>query len=131
MSSTNNTKNTNYSSLPKEYNLVDKIKGSNAYTYLKGKQEDDIVIAQLMTDIAEWDYTLDICIPMLHKGEVELGYHAYRCRIDQISYSPAAGIYSNIDQIIDNDIMMMNKIHNLIHNGQTDDHKLLQEQVQN
>ena len=39
MSSTNK-KNTNYSSLPKEYNLVDKIKGSNAYTYLKGKQED-------------------------------------------------------------------------------------------
>uniref|UniRef100_A0A6C0I6G7 Uncharacterized protein n=1 Tax=viral metagenome TaxID=1070528 RepID=A0A6C0I6G7_9ZZZZ len=31
-------KNTNYSSLPKEYNLVDKIKESNAYTYLKDKK---------------------------------------------------------------------------------------------
>lgn len=38
-SNSTNKKYTNYSSLPKEYNLVDKIKESNAYTYLKDKQE--------------------------------------------------------------------------------------------
>jgi len=98
---------------------------------LKGKQEDDIVIAQIMQDVAKWDDTLHIAIPMMHHNKIQPGYHAYRCRIDPIHYSPAAGIYSDIDRIIDNDIIMMNQIHNFIVHGQTDNNLVLQEQVQN
>lgn len=98
---------------------------------LKGKQEDDIIVAHLMSNVANWDPTLKIYIPMLYKNEVELGHHAYRCRIDHVNYSPAAATFPEINKIIDNDIMMMNKIHNILTNGQTDNNSILQEQDKN
>jgi len=98
---------------------------------LKGKQEDDIVVAQLMQGVADWDPSLKIDIPMLNNNQIELGHHAYRCRIDHIGHSPAAVHYPNLNEIINNDISMMNKIHNLITNGKTDSSGLIQEQAQN
>lgn len=86
---------------------------------LKGKQEDDRVVAQIMYNIANWDPELKIYIPGLYKNNVELGHHAYRCRIDHTGASPAAVSYEHINKIIDNDIMMMHKIHNTLTNGQT------------
>jgi hypothetical protein len=98
---------------------------------MRGKQEDDIVIAQLVTDVANWDSSLNIYIPMLYNNEVELGHHAYRCRIDHLNFSPAAAVFPDINKIIDNDIAMMHKIHNILTNGQTDNHSVLQEQDKN
>jgi hypothetical protein len=94
--------------------MVAYIVGKYNQAPLKGKQEDDIVVGQLMHDVANWDKSLTIRVPMLYKNEVELGHHVYRCRIDNISYSPAAAEFKDLDSIVDNDIMMMNKIHQAV-----------------
>lgn len=97
---------------------------------LRGKQEDDIVVSQLMHQVANWDESLKIAVPMLNNNEIEPGYHAYRCRIDKLTHSPAAAVYKEINKIIDNDIMIMNKIHNILHHGQTNNGEGLLEETQ-
>lgn len=97
---------------------------------LKGRQEDDRVIAQLMYGVANWDGSLKIYLPGLNKNIVELGHHAYRCRIDHTSVSPAATNYTEINKIIDNDIMMMNKIYNTLIHGQTTNNEGILTEVQ-
>jgi len=81
---------------------------------LKGKQEDDIVIGQLMYQVANWDDSLNIYLPILNDNEIELGYHAYRCRVNHLNYSPAAAIYDDIETILANDISIMHKVHNML-----------------
>lgn len=98
---------------------------------LRGKQEDDRVVSQLMLDTANWDDSLKIFIPGLYKNEVEVGHHAYRCRIDHTGVSPAAINYTEINKIIDNDIMMMHKIHNTLTHGQTDNSEGIHAEAQN
>jgi len=95
---------------------------------LRGNQEDDIVIGLLLADVAKWDPTLTISLPILNNNEVEPGYCTYRSRIDAINCSPAAYNIEDLDKIIDNDIMMMHKIHNTITNGQTNNYSSLQRQ---
>ena len=97
----------------------------------RGKQEDDRVVAQLMTDVANGDPTLTIFIPGFNKGEVALGHHAYRTRVDHTTNSPATVDYEEIEKIIDNDIMMMNKIHKTLTDGKTNSEQLVHEQAQN
>ena len=97
----------------------------------KGKQEDDVVVAHLMTDVANWDTTLEICIPGMQNGRVDPNYHAYRTRMDHTRQSPASTTYVEINEIIENDIIMMHAIHKIITNGKTNSERLLQEQDQN
>lgn len=91
---------------------------------LKGKQEDDIVIAQLMTGIANWDASLNLCVPLLNDNKIETGYHAYRCRVDDVGYSPAAVDFLHINEILDNDIKVMHKIHNLVQSNKKTDERI-------
>lgn len=96
----------------------------------KGNQEDDIVVAMIMQDKADWDFSLEIYIPLIKDLKIEPGHHVYRVRINQGSYSPAAFDYDQIDKIIDNDINMMNQIHNTITNGKANNREGILEEAQ-
>lgn len=82
----------------------------------KGKQEDDRVISQIMQNVTDWDTTLEISIPGFNNKEVFLDHHAYRTRTDFTNISPASVDYVHIEKIIDNDITMMHKIHDVLTN---------------
>lgn len=96
----------------------------------RGKQEDDVVVGQLLDGVANWDESLKIYLPILNNNEIELGHIVYRCRIDAINYSPAAADYEEINKIFANDIMIMHKIHNLITNGKTDNREGILKEAQ-
>ena len=97
---------------------------------LKGKQEDDIVVSQILFTAANWDKTLNIGLPILnYNNEIELGYHAYRCRINVLAHSPAAADFEELSKIIDNDIMIMHKIHKTLTHGKTNNEQLIHEQA--
>ena len=97
---------------------------------LRGKQEDDVIVGILMDDVANWDDSLVLYLPILNNNEIELGHIVYRCRIDPINYSPAASIYTELDKILANDIMIMHKIHNLITNGKDNNREIISQEAQ-
>ena len=80
----------------------------------KGLQEDDIVVAKIMKNVANWDPTLHVQVPMTNNLTIEPGHHVYRVRIDAVNYSPAAFEFDDIKTIIDHDIWMMNQVHDTV-----------------
>jgi hypothetical protein len=93
----------------------------------KGKQEDDVTVSYIMQGIANWDSSLSIYTP---NEIIEPGHHAYRCRVDHTGYYPGDTPYTEISKVIDIDNIMMNKVHNKLTNGQTDNSKGILEEIQ-
>lgn len=96
----------------------------------KGMQEDDIVVAKILMDKCPWDNTLQIYLPVMNELKIEPGHHAYRVRIDAVNYSPAAFEFDDIKTIIDNDIFIMNQIHNTVTNGKANNREGVLEEAQ-
>jgi len=93
---------------------------------LKGVGAEDMILSFLLEEYCPWDESIRIAT-----DESDSSNYAYRVRRMRLMFSPIFEIPANMKEVIDSDITIMNKIHNLITNGQTDNHSILPEQVQN
>jgi hypothetical protein len=93
---------------------------------LKGVGAEDIIISTILKDYCIWDESIEISI-----DENDTAQYAYRVRRIPLMYSPIFGIPPNIIEVINSDITIMNHIHNLIINGQTDNRQGVLEEAQN
>lgn len=92
---------------------------------LKGIGSDDIIISHILQNYCTWDESIKIEL-----NEENLSGYAYRVRRAALMYSPLFALPSNIKEVIDSDITIMNKIHNLITNGKTDNRERIPQEAQ-
>lgn len=83
---------------------------------LKGIGTDDINVSHILKDYCSWDESLKIAL-----DESDLSSYAYRVRREAQAFSPMFAKPDNFQEVIDSDISIMNKIHNLIINGKDKD----------
>lgn len=92
---------------------------------LKGLGPDDLNVSHILKDYCVWDESLKIDL-----DESDLSSYAYRVRRLEQSFSPMYVKASNFQDIIDSDILTMNKIHNLITNGKDNNREIISQEAQ-
>lgn len=91
----------------------------------KGLGADDINISQILKDYCVWDESLKVAL-----DETDISNYAYRVRRLSQSFSPMFMKPENFQDIINSDILTMNKIHNLITNGKDNNREIISQEAQ-